>query len=72
MACLDLHYYVTVHENLKRRSEERETHSPVVLGDLQDRQNGGQSVSNLSLSNKGLCKTLSFKVINYTQSLSYS
>ena len=42
VACLDLHYHVTVHEGLKRRQEEKEAHLPVALGDLQDNENGGE------------------------------
>ena len=38
MACLDLHYYVTVHENLKKRQEQKETHLPMALGDLHDEE----------------------------------
>ena len=37
MACLDLHYCVTVHENINKRHEE-DNHVPVVLGDLQQKE----------------------------------
>ena len=33
MACLDLHYYVTVHEN---KLEKKEAHLSIALGDLQE------------------------------------
>ena len=37
MACLDLHYYVTVHENVqKKRENKNETHMPIALGELRD------------------------------------
>ena len=35
MACLDLHYYVTVHEKMHNTTERKETNMPVALGDLQ-------------------------------------
>ena len=35
VACLDLHYYVTVHENMQNTMERKETHMPVALNDLQ-------------------------------------
>ena len=35
VACLDLHYYVTVHENMQHTMERKETHMPVALNDLQ-------------------------------------
>ena len=35
MACLDLHYYVTVNENMQHTVEKNETHMPVALSDLQ-------------------------------------
>ena len=33
MACLDLHYYVTVHENTQQR---KDAHMAVALNDLQE------------------------------------
>ena len=36
MACLDLHYLVTVHTNVQHKSEnKKETHSPIALDGLQ-------------------------------------
>ena len=35
MACLELHYHVTVHEKMQDTTERKETHIPVALGDLQ-------------------------------------
>ena len=36
VACLDLHYYVTVHETLHHAPDKKETHSTVALSNLQD------------------------------------
>ena len=41
MACLDLHYYVTVQENMQHTVEKNDTHMPVALSDLQ----GGGDIS---------------------------
>ena len=67
MACLDLHYYVTVHENLKRKTEEKETHVPVTLGDLRDGERCGESDTDINVLEKGMGKPflLSGKVIMF-------
>ena len=39
VACLDLHYYVTVHENMQHTKKD-ETHMPVALSDLQGGEGG--------------------------------
>ena len=37
MACLDLHYSVTVHEHVQgRKKEEKEVYTPICLNQLQD------------------------------------
>lgn len=36
VACLDLHYYVTVHEHVQHTSDKKETHMSIALSDLQD------------------------------------
>ena len=56
MACLDLHYHVTVHENLKRKTEEKETHVPVTLGDLRDGERSGESDTDINVLEKGMGK----------------
>ena len=39
VACLDLHYHVTVHANMQHKQEKKETHIPSTLGD--DLKKGG-------------------------------
>ena len=40
MACLDLHYYVTVHEHVQgRKQEKREAYTALALSELQKRDN---------------------------------
>ena len=56
MACLDLHYHVTVHENLKRKTEEKETRVTVTLGDLQDGERCGESDTDINVLEKGMGK----------------
>ena len=67
MACLDLQYYVTVHENLKKRPEQKETHLPIALGDLQ--QGEGASDSKNSECTACLCIPLWYTKQSYKVSL---
>ena len=54
MACLDLHYYVTVYEKFNKKRNAKETNvKPVALGDLEQQQNDGEAnVANFEL---GMC-----------------
>ena len=56
VACLDLHYHVTVHENLKRKTEEKETHVPVTLEDLRDGERSAESDTDINVLEKGMGK----------------
>ena len=40
VACLDLHYHVTVHETVHSQPEKKESHLPVALSDLQENDGG--------------------------------